>query len=417
MARRRGGSNTRRCAPPGRAALLLCLALCFLAPAPARSADISLESRHYSIYSDLDRELTEDLAQRADAMYDEYARRLADFSPPGGAPQRFELRLFARRADYMALAGDRFVNSGGIFLPGRNLLAAYLEEQGRDNLRRVLQHEAFHQFAHTNISPNLPNWLNEGLAQVFEEAIFVDGKFLLGEVPPRRQRQLEHDMLNKRLVPFRSLMTLSHQQWQQAMRDEEITGTLYNQSWAMVHFLVFATDAKAPRAPRYRAQLIEWLRRMHFGEDPNEAFSKAYSDNIEGFQARFVEWARTLQPTPQARVAENQQVLADLLRELHGKRTFKTVAEFRQEIVSRSYRIHYTHGSIKWNTGDNPAIYFADLRGRAYRADQLLFEPRAGAPIPDLVCRPDDCLPMRTRFHLADGKVERETLVEPPGRR
>ena len=406
------------------AVLVVLLVLCVCAALSPRvflpsalAARTTYESRHYTIVSDLDRELTLDLATRADAMYEEYARRLADFSPPGGPPQRFELRLFQRRSDYLALAGNRFINSGGIFLPGRNLLAAYLEEQGRDNLRRVLQHEAFHQFAHTNISPNLPNWLNEGLAQVFEEAIFVNGQFLLGEIPPRRHRQLEYDMQQKRLIPFRTLLTMSHQDWQQAMRDEELTSTIYNQSWAMVHFLIFATDPRQPKVPLYRAQLIEWLRRMHVGEEPNEAFAAAYSDNIEGFQSRFVEWARSMKPTPQACVAEHQQVLADLLRELYGKRTFKSVAEFRQEIVARSYRIHYTHGSIKWTTADNPSIYFADLRGRAYRAEQLTFEPRPGAPLPDLVCRPDDCLPMRTRFHLIDGKVERETLVEPPARR
>ena len=60
-------------------------------------------------------------------------------------------------------------NTGGVFMSGRNLLASFLGDLGRDSLRRTLQHEAFHQFAHTVISPDTPVWLNEGLAQVFEE--------------------------------------------------------------------------------------------------------------------------------------------------------------------------------------------------------------------------------------------------------
>ena len=49
--------------------------------------------------------------------------------------------------------GFRIVsNAGGVTIPDMNVVAAYLEEQGRDALRQTLQHEAFHQFAHTESS-------------------------------------------------------------------------------------------------------------------------------------------------------------------------------------------------------------------------------------------------------------------------
>ena len=78
----------------------------------------------------------------------------------------------------------------GVFMPHRRLLAAFVEGVGRDGVRRTLQHEAFHQFAHETFGPNVPVWLDEGLAQVFEEAVWTGNGFVVGQVPPRRVRQL-----------------------------------------------------------------------------------------------------------------------------------------------------------------------------------------------------------------------------------
>ncbi|HTL29587.1 MAG TPA: DUF1570 domain-containing protein, partial [Tepidisphaeraceae bacterium] len=173
-----------------------------------------LDSRHYHIRTDLDTRLAEDLAQRMDLMFDEYARRLVDFSPPGDGANALQVNLYAKRDDYMKLTSSRFPNTGGVFMPARNLLAAFLETQGRDGLRRTLQHEAFHQFAFTAISPRIPVWLNEGLAQFFEEGIVIDNIVTVGQVPPRRIRQLNADMKAHRLVPFDKFLAMTDQEWE-----------------------------------------------------------------------------------------------------------------------------------------------------------------------------------------------------------
>ena len=62
--------------------------------------------------------------------------------------------------------------------------------------------------------------------------------------------------------------------------------------------------------------------------------------------------------------------------------------------------------------------YFSDLDGRPFRKDELYFERRAGAPLPDVVCRPADGIQLRTRFHEAGGNsIEHEVLVQPTARR
>src|SRR5947207_3938805 len=184
-----------------------------LAFAPSAAAQMrQKEIGHYIVHTDVDSELARDLARRLDAMYEEYARRLVEFAPPHPDQQKFEVYIFAKRADYLKFTDNRFPNTGGIFMSERNTLAAMLEGQGRDALRRTLQHEAFHQFAYSAIGPNLPVWLNEGLAQIFEEGIYDGRDFRIGQIPPRRVRQLQSDIEQRQLFEFRSFMALSDKQ-------------------------------------------------------------------------------------------------------------------------------------------------------------------------------------------------------------
>src|SRR5688500_16196698 len=107
---------------------LLILGLC-VAPACAGERRI-LSTRHYRIHTDLEKALAEDLAKRMDAMYDEYARRLSNFKAPPES-KKFDVYLFAKRADYLKLTGGKSNNTAGITIPALNVVAAFLEGQGR----------------------------------------------------------------------------------------------------------------------------------------------------------------------------------------------------------------------------------------------------------------------------------------------
>ena len=396
-------------------------ALAFLAlllpSAPDASAGIvlkELKSRHYNIHTDLDRPLAEDLARRLDAMYDEYGRRLATFVADKKVPP-LEVYLFRRQEDYLEFTGHRLKNTGGVYMSGRNILAAFLEGQGRDALRRTLQHEAFHQFAHNAISPDLPVWLNEGMAQLFEEGIWTGGEFLLGQVPPRRVRQLQADIKHRRLVDFERFMAMTPETWASHLRDDHGAGaTHYNQAWAMVYFLVHAKDARTGRE-KYRARMLQFLELLHAGKSGAPAFEAAFSANMRGFQSRFVEFARVLRPTPEATLIEHQTVLADLMIGLRDRgQVFDSITDFRNTCLEGKFSLHYSRGQIEWKTDANLETYFSDLHGRVLRGDELYLIRRPGAPLPDIVCRADRRFTLRTRFHAQGAKVDYEVLVEPP---
>ena len=329
----------------------------------------NLESRHYRIRTDLDADLARALARRMDAMYDEYARRLAAFQPAAADLPRLDVYLFRTQKDYLAFTGERLQNTGGVYIPRKNLLAAFLEGQGREGLRRTLQHEAFHQFAFTVISPNLPVWLNEGMAQLFEEAIWTGDGFWLGHVAPRRVRQLRSDSAKNRLIPFDQMLSMTQEQWAANLgADGDLGATQYNQAWAMVHYLTFVTDEKDK--PLHRGRLIAMLRLLHDGRDGRSAFAEAFSPNVRGFQDRFHEYAAALDPTPTATLIERQGVLGDLLAELTKRNLrFSTVTQFKRTAVAGGYRMHYTKGELSWESERDLRVYFADMAGRPLGAN------------------------------------------------
>ena len=380
----------------------------------SRGADLqTLTTRHYLLHSNLDPALTSDLGQRLDSMYDEYDQRLSLFRTRSAFP-RLEVYVFRTQREYAAFTNNRLQNSGGVFLPGQNRLAAFLGDQGRDQFRRTLQHEAFHQFAYNAISTELPVWLNEGLAQYFEEGLWNGDGFLLGEVPPRRIRQLQADLHADRLLPFGALLQMSNDQWGRRLAASRADGvTQYNQSWAMVHFLVMA---QGPRGEYlYRARLLEMLRLLHGGHSANEAFHLAFGSNLDGFRQRFTAYARQLKSTPEATLIENQCVLADLLIDFDrdGHR-FPDIGSLRSFVSRGRYRLHYSRGDLSWDTDPDMTCYFRDLNGRLFDSDELYFSPRSGAPLPDVVCKCAGGLVLRTRFHDAEaGSTDHETVVEP----
>lgn len=404
-----GAREKHLLSPLARRPLPVLISLLFLLPGIVHAQMRVTNTPHYTIHSDLDPRLAEDLSLRMESMYAEYTTRLADFSPPDN--RKLEVYLYEHRSDYLKLIKDSLPNTGGAFMARQQMLAAFLDEQGRANLRRTLQHEAFHQFAYAAISPKLPVWLNEGIAQVFEEGIWTGRQFMLGQVPPRRIRQLQQDIKDQRIVPFRTFMAKSDTEWAKELRDATTAASRYSQAWAMTHFLIFANDETDQ--PKYRSRLITLLKLIHNGKPPEDAFTEAFSDNVDGFQQRFMEYARTLQPTREVALLETQEILADMLISLgnQGKR-FDNAAAFRRALVDGGYRLHYTRGGTQWSTASDPAIYFRDEVGRPLTSDQLYFSPRGGAPFPDIICKPVNGLQFRTVFHFAPDRPDHETIVE-----
>ena len=154
-----------------------CLALC-----RGRGRGSQIDTRHYRVHTDLDDALARELGQLLDNMSTSTPQRLAILGGESAMP-RLEVFLFQTQWDYLKFSRGRLKNTGGVFVPDQNLLAAFLELQGRDGIRRTLQHEAFHQFAFNAISPELPIWLNEGLRSFSRKACGTATAFCWARCP------------------------------------------------------------------------------------------------------------------------------------------------------------------------------------------------------------------------------------------
>jgi hypothetical protein len=288
-----------------------------------------------------------------------------------------------------------------------NALAAFLEGQGRDALKRTLQHEAFHQFAHNAISPDLPIWLNEGMAQVFEEGLWTGEKFMLGQVPPRRLRQLKSDIEGDRLVEFRKFLTITPDEWSKTLAVDANRGaTQYNQAWAMTHYLIHGENGAL------RPRVIRLLQLIHAGTEAEAAWKTAFSDNYAGFQRKFTGWANGVTATPEATMIDRQGVLGDLVVSLHGNgQKFRDMAAFRKTVTSRGYQLQYTKGDVTWKTEPRLDVYFSNVEGQVMNNDNLYFDPTNG-PLPDIVCQMSQQLRLRTRFYEMSGKMWHEMQIE-----
>jgi hypothetical protein len=134
-----------------------------------------------------------------------------------------------------------------------------------ERLRRpffaVLHHEAFHAYVENHLFPaaegGLPPWLNEGLAQVYENALVEGGELRVGSIEVARLQAVQEAVKKKQLVPLAELLTAEPRRFQVVHRTEaQATDRLYLTAWGLAHYLLLRRKAiNLPRLQAYVAEL------------------------------------------------------------------------------------------------------------------------------------------------------------------
>ncbi len=368
-----------------------------------------IRSDHYIVRTDLEPELAKDMVERLDRMFDEYSRRMQEFLPAEPLPP-FKVYLFEKKIDYMKLTGNRVINSGGVFMGGPNILASYLEDQGREQMGKTIQHEGFHQFAYVTVGKVMPIWLNEGMAELFGEGIWTGGGFWVNQVPPIRLRELKADIDRKKLLEFEKFFAMSHQDWVDTLRQNpEQSGTYYNQAWAVVYWLVHGDKG-------HRQKLVSYLKLLNSGTAHEAAWAQAFDRTPAQLQDEWVAWLRRWTPTPEAVVLERQKVLGDMLiaLEARGMRP-RDATQFRSMVTENRLQLTYDHGRFGWKTDDDPTIYFRKIDGELYKPAEMALVPRGDDPLPAIVTKIGRRTTLLTRFYELDGRLRSETRIEVKG--
>ena len=211
---------------------------------PDWSRSFEHASRHYRVFSDIDRETcvkATKVLEQAFLAYQAYLGR-----PAKGAQRRFKVYLFSGEKGYLAycngILGSVPSHTAGLYSPLLKQLLIW-NLPNRESMMETVRHEGLHQFLDRLIG-DTPTWLNEGLAEYYEAA--GDGKWTQGII-----RRAHLDVLSRStLIPLRKFIRESHQPF---YRD---ASRHYAQAWALVHFLRHSGFENSQLFKRLLAELI-----------------------------------------------------------------------------------------------------------------------------------------------------------------
>ncbi len=261
---------------------LLAAAMIFAGPSQAADKDaeaklVTIETPYYTLYTDLDIDRVREAYARLTAMAEEYHERTKGFARP--IKSRLPVYMFSTNEGYAKAGG--MAGSAGVFM-GDKLMVKATPQLG-EQVWNIMQHEGFHQFAHSVISRNLPTWLNEGLAEYFGHGIWTGDNMVTGMVSPGWLKQIKSLIEQDKMLPFLEMLMMSHEEW-----NRQLDRRNYDQAWSMVHFLVHADNGK------YCNAFSDFINDLSKGQHGDKAFQARFGNDVKAFQQRYNEWWKAM---------------------------------------------------------------------------------------------------------------------------
>lgn len=174
-------------------------------------------------------------------------------------------------------------------------------ERATRQLFQTLYHEAFHAYVGCFVYPpardrsdcpgELPRWLNEGMAQVFETAMFEAGELRLGRPDPSRLAKAQEALAKKEFPPLSEILTAGPKAFVVAHAGQRPEADrAYVATWAVAAYLMFRHPVLGS------AELDEFVKAVNCGRDPVAAFEKLVGRPAAEFGRGLHDWLRRLLP-------------------------------------------------------------------------------------------------------------------------
>ncbi|MGB0766236.1 MAG: peptidase MA family metallohydrolase [Phycisphaeraceae bacterium] len=339
-------------------------------------------TEHYRIFTNLSKAETIPFGRHMDALFEQYERR---FRGLGDQPiERMPLYLFETEQQY-----DRFLqehdidasHSGGMFFVTHRLhgLATWTDARSRRKTFEVLQHEGFHQFAWHAIGPSLPVWLNEGLAQYFEQAVLdEDGRMTLGLTSRPRIERVRLALQQNDALPIDTLTRVTAAQWAGVLRrSPECANLLYAQSWSLAYFLIHGEDGK------HQPALIDYLKQLSRGERADDAYFMAFgSDGLQSLAEQWRAFALTQRADDVAEASERLAFLGTGLRLLfeQDETMPKDLDALRATLQRFGFTLRRSEMGVTRRFSADQSAMYRYSRDRGERPFQMLAPSRSDLP-------------------------------------
>ena len=176
----------------------------------------------------------------------------------------------------------------------------------------ILYHEAFHAYVTAFVHPpmkadevragngtgELPRWLNEGLAQLFEDPVIEAGELRVGHADPDRLKRVQDWLAGKArgpdvvgLIPLADLLRAGKEAFVTDHAGERpASDRSYLTAWAAAHYLTFGRRVLGTKG------FDDFLATVNTGTDPARAFEALVGQDVPAFEKDWPESLRRLQP-------------------------------------------------------------------------------------------------------------------------
>ena len=218
----------------------------------------------------------------------------------------------------------------------------------------------YHEYTHLMIGGDaewMPVWLNEGMAEFFQNTEIHDKDVWLGG-PSEQNIQY---MRGRQLIPLKELFRVDRRS--PYYHEEQKGSTFYAESWALVQYLESADRTQGTH------RIEDYLERMRVHEDAVAAAEKAFGDlkaleNSLRVYLRAGKFGRFVVSSAAARVDESafrfrtlsqseaDAARADVLAAVHRETEARVLAEAVLKADPANTQAHETIGTLEFRAGN-----------------------------------------------------------------
>ncbi len=282
-------------------------------------------TEYYALKTDLPREQALELAKHMDATCESYVQTFSKLPVRVKRPATLGLFLFEEQDDYVGTLRRHFrtnaTGSWGMCITrGKTIsLAGYRGKHSTEEMKPLLQHEGFHQFA-SMLFPDMPKWAGEGMAEVFERGVIVGGSLVLGDIPRADRDALSKAISQQKTLNVGQLLRIEPKLWNQHV----VSGNAriqYLQAWSLVQYFLFAENG------RHRQKFLGFLVQLNSNTDWEEAFVSTFGwVDLRQLQKGWLTYCEQMQTTDLRQSVREVEYLAAGMKHLRSINVFPSNA-------------------------------------------------------------------------------------------